>query len=137
MRLSKWLKSILPSPLEPKIECTGSVDTLISALKNPDPTIRRQAILALGEKGEYRIVENIIAALDDPDDETRLAAVVALGKIGDPRAIEPLIDKLKSYDYFYVRKKAAYTLYVFLKQERLEERLRDKILSHWRSWYLT
>jgi HEAT repeat protein len=63
--------------------------------------------------------------------------VVALGKIGDPMAVEPLIDKLESDDYFYVRKKAAYTLYVFYKQERLEESLRQKILSHWRSWYLT
>jgi HEAT repeat protein len=98
-----------------------STDLLMSALNDADPSIRRQAVLVLGEKGEYSAVEGIIAMLDDPGDEVRLAAVVALGKIGDPRAVEPLIRKLKSGDYFYVRKKAAYTLYTFLKQERLDD----------------
>ena len=109
----------------------------MSDLEDPSPAVRRKAILALGERNEHRAVDAIIKALGDRDDEVRLAAVVALGKIGDSRAVEPLILKLKSYDYFYVRKKAAYTLYTFLKQERLDEGLRQKIRSHWRSWYLT
>lgn len=137
MKIYDWLKSLFPPQSEPKIDITAPVETLISAMKDADPAVRCQAILVLGEKAEYCIVEGIIAALDDPDDDVRLAAVVALGKIGDPRAVEPLIRKLKSYDYFYVRKKAAYTLYTFLKQERLDDSLRQKILSHWRSWYLT
>ncbi len=114
-----------------------SVGELILLLGNADPGIRRQAVRALGEKGDRRATADVIAKLNDRDDEVRLEAVVALGNIGDPRAVEPLIEKLESDDYFYVRKKAAYTLYVFYRQERLEEGLRHKILSRWRSWYLT
>ncbi len=95
--------------------------------------------MELGDTGNPGAVdvEELIAALDDPDDGVRLEAVIALGKIGDPRAVDPLIKKLDSDDYFYVRKKAAYTLYTFLRQERLDEGLRQKIRARWRSWYLT
>jgi HEAT repeat protein len=137
MRISERLKRLFRAPHKPVDMSNAAVDMLISALKDADPAIRRQATLTLGRRGEYSTVKEIIAMLDDPDDEVRLAAVIALGEIGDPRAVEPLIRKLKSYDNFYVRKKAAYTLYTFLKQERLDDSLRQKILSHWRSWYLT
>ena len=116
---------------------TTAMEPLLAALKDDDPAVRRQAVIALGDRGDRRATGGVIRSLKDRDDDVRLEAVIALGKIGDPRAIDPLIEKLKSYDYFYVRKKAAYTLYVFLKQEGLDAHLRDKILSHWRSWYLT
>jgi len=114
-----------------------SAESLLSALSDPLPEIRREAVRELGEKGEYGSVEALIAALNDPDDDVRLETVIVLGKIGDQRAVDPLIDKLTGNDYFYVRKKAGYTLYTFLKNERLDEGLRLKIRSHWRSWYLT
>ena len=106
-------------------------------MEDIDPGVRRQAVKALGDMGDSRATTEVIAKLNDGDDDVRLEAVIALGKIGDPQAVEPLIEKLESDDYFYVRKKAAYTLYVFYRQERLEEGHRQKILSHWRSWYLT
>jgi HEAT repeat protein len=114
-----------------------SIVSLMAGLKDHDPKVRKKAVVELGDIGDSGATEEIITLLDDPDDDVRLEAVVALGKIGDQRAVEPLIKKLKSSDYFYVRKKAAYTLYTFLKQERLDEGLRQKIRSHWRSWYLT
>ncbi len=109
----------------------------IISLRDRDPKVRKKAVMELGDTGEPGAAEELIAMLDDPDDDVRLEAVIALGKIGDQRAVEPLIKKLDSYDYFYVRKKAAYTLYTFLKQERLDEGLRQKIRARWRSWYLT
>ena len=130
-------KGLFPLPSDPVSGSVAPTGELMSALKSPDAGVRRRSILALGERGERHAVEEIIAALDDPDDDVRLAAVIAPGRIGDPRAVEPLIRKLTGYDYFYVRKKAGYTLYVFLKQERLDDGLRQKIRSHWRSWYLT
>ncbi len=137
MTLTEWLRGLFPLPSEPKVVSAESIETLLVALKDASPAARMKAILALAERCEGRAPEGIIEALNDTDDEVRLAAVVALGRIGDPRAVEPLIIKLKSYDYFYIRKKAAYTLYTFLKQDRLDEGLRQKIMSHWRSWYLT
>lgn len=113
------------------------VQELILLLKDDDPGIRRQAVRALGDMGDRRATTEVISMLNDGDDDVRLEAVIALGNIGDPQAVEPLIEKLKSNDYFYVRKKAAYTLYVFYGQKHLSEELRQKILSHWRSWYLT
>lgn len=120
-----------------KIGDRTAVEPLINALKDRDRGVRIQVIKALGDIGDHRSTEQVLTMLNDQDDETRLEAVIALGKIGDPRAVEPLIEKLKGSDYFYVRKKAAYTLYVFYKQAHLKEDLRHKILSHWRSWYLT
>lgn len=113
------------------------IQELISLLRDSDPYIRRQAVRALGDMGDPQATASIIPMLKDHDDSVRLEAVVALGKIGDPGAVEPLIEKLESDDYFYVRKKAAYTLYVFYRQKHLEEDKQLKILSHWRSWYLT
>jgi HEAT repeat protein len=137
MRFTEWLKSLTRPRTGPVLPDTTRVEPLMAALEDVDPGVRRQAVIALGDLGDRRATGAIIGSLKDRDDDVRLEAVVALGKIGDPRAVEPLIEKLKSYDYFYVRKKAAYTLYVFLKQERLDPGLREKILSHWRSWYLT
>jgi HEAT repeat protein len=113
------------------------IQELILLLKDADPGVRRQAVRSLGDLGDPLATIRAIDMLNDADDGVRLEAVVALGKIGDPRAVEPLIEKLEGDDYFYVRKKAAYTLYVFFRQKGLNEELRQKILSRWRSWYLT
>jgi HEAT repeat protein len=142
MRLAAWLKGLFRPDEAKSLEHyeaadLTNVESLLSAIKDADAVVRRRAVMALGDIGDARAAGPIIEMLHDADDEVRLEAVVALGKIGDPVAVEPLIDKLKSYDYFYVRKKAAYTLYTFLKQERLDDGLRQKIRAHWRSWYLT
>ena len=115
----------------------SSLEALLEGLKDQDPKARKKSAIELGDLGYPGATEALITLLEDPDDDVRLEAVVALGKIGDPRAVEPLIKKLKSYDYFYVRKKAAYTLYTFLKQEGLDDALRQQIRALWRSWYLT
>jgi HEAT repeat protein len=137
MSFTEWLKGLFRPRVEPKLADTTALEPLLAALKDDDPAVRRQVLIALGDRGDRTAVVEIIRSLKDSDDDVRLEAVVALGKIGDARAVEPLIEKLKSYDYFYVRKKAAYTLYVFLKQKDLDTRLKEKILSQWRSWYLT
>ena len=137
MRLTEWLQRLSKPKAEPKLADTTAVEPLVTAMKDSDPAVRRLAVIALGDLGDWKATEELIRSLNDRDDAVRLEAVIALGKIGDPRAVEPLIEKLKSYDYFYVRKKAAYTLYIFYRQAHLDTRLREKIMSHWRSWYLT
>ncbi len=136
MRLAEWLKGFFRSH-DVHIPEHLDVHELILLLKDADPGVRRHAVRALGDMSDPRTTTDVITMLNDGDDDVRLEAVIALGKIGDPEAVEPLIEKLESDDYFYVRKKAAYTLYVFYRQKHLSEELRQKILSHWRSWYLT
>lgn len=108
---------------------------ILSNVKLPDH-LRVGAIDALGKTGSSIAVGPLVSALDDRVFAIREHAITALGNIGDERAVEPLIKKLKSDDDFYIRKKAGYTLYTFLKHKDLNPDLREKIRSHWRSWYL-
>jgi hypothetical protein len=96
------------------------------------------AIDALGASGDLRAVEPLIDLLERSDSlEVKIHVCDALGRIGDPRAIDPLIAKLQDRDEdFYVRKKAAYTLYAIYSHGHLDQEQRDKIITHWRSWYL-
>jgi HEAT repeat protein len=96
------------------------------------------AIDALGESGDPRAVGLLIDLLKHSDNLTiKIHVCDALGHIGDPRAIDPLIEKLHDRDDdFYVRKKAAYTLYAIYRHGHLDQEQRDKIVTHWRSWYL-
>lgn len=135
MRLSERLRSLFPmgngdGRIGFDADDSVSIEILLGKLEDVDPSVRRHAVITLGVRGDVRAVGPIIAMLSDRDDAVRLEAVIALGLIGDPAAVEPLIEKLKSYDYLYVRKKAAYTLYTFLKLEHFDDSLRQKIRSH-------
>ncbi len=52
--------------------------------------MRCAAVIALGEIGHHRAVDELIGTLKDENRSVCSAAVVALGQIGDGRAIEPL-----------------------------------------------
>ena len=113
-----------------------AVRPLIAALADR-PAIAVAAIDALGSIGGPEAVEPLVAALGSRSFAVREHAIAALGTTGDPRAIEPLIAKLQDRsDDFYIRKKAARTLYVIYKQGRLDREHRDRVLAHWHSWYL-
>src|SRR5688572_474778 len=66
---------------------------LVSALKDKDEMVRKQAVLALGRIKHGGAVDPLIEMLSDADWFTRLTAAAALEAIGDPRgreAIKPL-----------------------------------------------
>lgn len=118
----------------------GALEPLLNALgkHEDDPDVMSSIIDALGRFKDGRAVDPIVNALKTSKySVVRERAVRALGAIGDPKAVDALIAKLKDYDYFYIRKTAAYTLYVFYRQDDLDPAIRQKILTHWRSWYLT
>ena len=92
MRIMGCLKSFLRPKNGPIPVDTTSFEPLMAALKGSDPTVRRQAVIALGDRGDRRATEEIIRLLKDSDDDVRLEAVIALGKIGDARAVEPLLE---------------------------------------------
>jgi HEAT repeat protein len=91
MRVNRYeLKQTLKAIGEP------AVQPLITALKDADPEMRRQAARTLGMMGDRRAVEPLIAILED--DRIRGAAADALGCLGDKRAVEPLIAIIGSED---------------------------------------
>ena len=70
-----------------------ALERLVTALKDKDETVRKQAVLALGRIKHGGAVDPLIEMLGDADWFTRLTAAAALEAIGDPRgrdAIKPL-----------------------------------------------
>ncbi len=92
------------------------VSRLILELKDPNPTVRGGAAIALGESRDSRAVEPLLYLLigqrgeRDGDREVLRDAATALGEIKDPRTVKRLIDVLKDDPDLFVRSLAAVTL---------------------------
>ena len=84
------------SPNVEKMKAKKDVPGLIKALDyEKDPSVRHDAVKALGEIGDKQSVNPLIDLLNDRDSNLRRSVVVALGKIGDPSIIEALMTTLK------------------------------------------
>jgi alpha-glucoside transport system substrate-binding protein len=70
-------------------------ESVLAALNNEDPAIRKGAARTLGKLGDPQAVEPLIAAMKDSDKDVRMSVVASLGLIGDDRAVEPLCRALK------------------------------------------
>ena len=86
-----------------------AVPELLKALKDPDPTVRWQATIVLGQIRHPKTITRLLKALKHPKPEIRLVATYALGEISDPRAIPGLLEALEDPDE-NVRWHAAYAL---------------------------
>lgn len=72
-----------------------AVEPLISALRDMNSEVRKNAAEALGQMGDARAIEPLIKILrDDNDTNARKIAIEALGNIHDARAVEPLLGSL-------------------------------------------
>jgi HEAT repeat protein len=94
-----------PALLNSALQVLGSsdVDTLsplLEFLAGPDPNLRMQAALALGEQRDPRTIPALIKALDDNDTNVRYHAIEALGKLQALEAVEPLVQVAESRDFF-------------------------------------
>jgi HEAT repeat protein len=78
------------------------IDIQIDLLKDADWTVRREAVVTLGEMGDERCVVPLVSALRDGDWQVREAAIEALGQVGSP-AVEHLVKMLRDWD---IRKSA-------------------------------
>lgn len=68
-----------------------ATDLLINALEDGEfESIRWQAAVLLGRRGDRNAVPPLIRSLRDHNYHVREEAAEALGRIGDPRAREPL-----------------------------------------------
>ncbi|MGQ9632427.1 MAG: MFS transporter [bacterium] len=81
-----------------KLRSPLAVDALVRALDDPDPRVRREAALALGEMKDRSAVDALIEKLDSPEADIETEAALALGKLRDPRSVEHLLKKLEGKD---------------------------------------
>ena len=73
---------------------------LAELLRDPDPDLRIQAALALGEQRHPAASAAAHRALDDPDANVRFHAIEALGLLQSPDAVDPLSRIAESRDFF-------------------------------------
>lgn len=74
-----------------------SLETLLSALNDPDYYVRLNTIEALANMGKS-VVKPLIGILKNEDPAMRMSAAEILGKIGDVRALRPLVSLLEDED---------------------------------------
>lgn len=70
----------------------AAVASLPALAGDPDPSVRRRAVLAIGRVGSADGVAAVTAALKDPDEAVRAAAAFALGLLGT--AARPSVSQL-------------------------------------------
>jgi HEAT repeat protein len=93
--------SLLNSALQ--VLTSSNVDTLsplVELLHGPNPDLRMQAALALGEQRDARAVKALVNALNDDDTNVRYHAIEALGKLKAVDAVDALAEVAESRDFF-------------------------------------
>lgn len=65
-------------------------------IRSDFPTVREQALIALGELGDAALVPDLLIAAQNVDPRTKDAALAALGKVGDRSALPSLQEMLKN-----------------------------------------
>ena len=75
-------------------------DRLSALLRDPDPDLRVQAALALGQQLRPSAAEPLIAALDDADLNVRFHAIEALGLMRARAAVDRLLEIAQSGEFF-------------------------------------
>ena len=101
--VGKWLADAVLICTLGAMETQGdsqALEPLITALKDPDSSVRESAAVALGRSGDARAVEPLIASLKDQEPSVRAFSAASLGQLGDTRAVEPLL--ARSTDPFSV-----------------------------------
>ena len=93
--------SLLNSALQ--VLASSDVDTispLLDLLKHPEPDLRMQAALALGEQHDARAVDALIEAMNDQDTNVRYHAIEALGKLKSRDVVDKLAEVAETKHFF-------------------------------------
>ena len=77
-----------------------TLSTLTQLLQGPNPDLRMQAALALGEQRDVSAAEALVKALSDDNTNVRYHAIEALGKLKAADAVEALAEIAVSRDFF-------------------------------------
>jgi HEAT repeat protein len=91
--------------LSSALQLLSMVDVEVTAplaelLKDPNPDVRIQAALALGEQPPQAATPALLGALEDADVNVRFHAIEALGRLRAPEAVGPLAALAESRDFF-------------------------------------
>ncbi|MBM3836347.1 MAG: c-type cytochrome [Verrucomicrobia bacterium] len=73
---------------------------VVTAVKDRDPSVRRQAIRQLGTRRVREAAALLAEQLKDADASIRFQAATALGRLGTPSAVPALLDALDERDLF-------------------------------------
>src|SRR5262249_2881829 len=79
---------------------TAGRGAILDAVRDPEPSVRRQAIRQLGTRRVGGATGALLGRLEDEDAGDRFQAATALGRIGDPAAVPGLIEALDEPDPF-------------------------------------
>jgi HEAT repeat protein len=79
------------------VDVSGPLEEL---LQDPDPDLRLQAALALGQQEHPAAAGSLVKALGDRDANVRFHAIEALGRLRAPEAIDALADVAEGGDFF-------------------------------------
>ena len=93
--------ALLNSALQ--VLAASDVDTLtplVELLQSPNPDLRMQAALALGEQKDGRAIGPLIEALKDEDTNVQYHAIEAVGKLKAVEAVDALAGIVESRDFF-------------------------------------
>jgi HEAT repeat protein len=77
-----------------------TISPLLELLKDPEPDLRMQAALALGDQRDVRAVEGLTETLKDDDTNVRYHAIEALGKLKATGAVDALAEIAEGRDFF-------------------------------------
>jgi HEAT repeat protein len=81
-----------------KLKATDAVEPLLQRLRDPDPSVRRFAVVALTEIGDPRAEEYLVGLLNDPDPAIRTYASVGLMNFGGRISVKLLLASLNNPD---------------------------------------
>ena len=84
-----------PAAVGPRALVPASTADLEALALDPEPAIRRRALLAIGRVGSPDGLRTLVPALTDPDESVRATAAFALGLLATKDAIDPLVAALK------------------------------------------
>ena len=76
------------------LDAAEAIPEFISALQDPDPTVVRNAAVALAFFANPEGMSELLSALQDPDEFRRWEAVFSLREIGDAGTVEALVPLL-------------------------------------------
>jgi HEAT repeat protein len=105
------------------------LDLLGQDLRDPDPVLRRAAVVALAAARNPLSTDGLLKALSDPDGQVRGLAAHALARVGNPRSVAPLAEALGRGDMRIAGLDQAGPALVYLADPRALPALRRAVRS--------